>query len=66
MNRKKAQNQKACSVHQIVSAQYPYLEKLVYTWFLNQPKVGFSVSTSDIVTKALQIEPNFKDGYYKL
>ena len=30
----------------------------------NQRKVGFSESTSDIITKALQIQPSFKDGCY--
>ena len=48
-------------MHREVSAQHPHLEKSMYTWFLNQRKVGFSVSTSDTITKAVQIEPNFKD-----
>lgn len=33
----------------------------MYTWFWNQRKVGFSVSTSDIFTKVLEIVPNYKD-----
>ena len=55
------QNQKARSVQRGVSAHYPHLEKLMYTWFLNQRKAWFSVSTSDLITKALQMKPNLTD-----
>ena len=61
INQKNDQNQKARSVHRGVSAHYPHLEKFVYTWFLNQRKVGLSVSTLELITKEMQIEPNFED-----
>ena len=48
-----------------VSGHYPHLEKLEHSWFRNQHKVGFSVSTLDVITKALHIEPNFDHGCYK-
>ena len=61
INLKKDQNQKYRPMHLGVRAQYLHLEKFVHTWFLNQYKVEFFASTSDIIAKALQIAPNFKD-----
>ena len=61
INRKKDQNQKARSVQRGVSAHYLHLEKFMYAWFLNQHKVGFSISTLELITKAVRIETNYKD-----
>ena len=38
----------------------------MYTWILNQQKIGFSVSTADVVTRAQQILPNLNNGSRKL
>ncbi len=42
------------------SAHHPELGTKLYSWFKYQRKDGFSVSTSNIVCKALQIDANFK------
>ena len=47
---KEDQNQKARSVDRGFSAHHAHLEKLVYTWLLNQRKVELSVSASYIIT----------------
>ena len=61
----KKRSEKTRSEHREISTLYPHFKKLVYAWFLNQHKVGFSVSITDLITKVLQIEPNFKDRCYK-
>ena len=49
---KKGGNGKASSVHSGPSVLNPTLENIVYTWILNQPTTGFSVSTADVVKKS--------------
>ncbi len=62
---KQAKNPKALTVHCGEKAHYPELENSVFEWFQNQRKNGFAVSTSNLICKALQIHPNFKDGNRK-
>ena len=43
-----------------------HLESEVYKWILNQPKIGFSVSTTYATIKSEQILQNFENRSRKL